>query len=190
MTPGKESEAETEALCAFIQQFTGTEYSKVPQSYKTVASQRITVVSYEHSFHVIKSMTWYIFCAALSIQIKSTCIKTEFKTTLEVLYVNCVIIFLQIVDTLLPLANLEARVKSAVDLITSAHKNISADSLRFAATTFYYKLKAADGYAPATKYHGNVMLIRAKTNSQYEQNLGADYKLSEVGLMNIAIENT
>lgn len=135
-------------------------------------------------------MTCYIFCAAPSIQIKSTCIKTEFKTTLEVLYVNCVIIFLQIVDTLLPLANLEARVKSAVDLITSAHKNISADSLRFAATTFYYKLKAADGYAPATKYHGNVMLIRAKTNSQYEQNLGADYKLSEVGLMNIAIENT
>lgn len=83
-------------------------------------------------------------------------------------------------DTLLPLSNLEARVNSAIDLITPAHKNISADSLRFAATTFYYKLKAADGYAPATKYHGNVMLIRAKTNSPYEQTLGADYKLSEV----------
>lgn len=33
LTPGKESEAETEALCAFIQQFTGIEYNKVnPQS--------------------------------------------------------------------------------------------------------------------------------------------------------------
>ncbi|CAF94659.1 unnamed protein product, partial [Tetraodon nigroviridis] len=113
LTPGKESEAETEALCAFIQQFTGMEYSKI-------------------------------------------------------------------VDTLLPLSDLEARVNGAVDLITSAHENISADSLRFAAASFYYKLKAADGYTPATKYHGNVMLIRAKTNSQYEQNLGADYKLSEV----------
>ncbi len=29
LTPGKESEAETEALCAFIQQFTSIEYNKV-----------------------------------------------------------------------------------------------------------------------------------------------------------------
>lgn len=29
LTPGNESEAETEALCAFIQQFTGIEYNKV-----------------------------------------------------------------------------------------------------------------------------------------------------------------
>ena len=29
LTPGKESEAETEALCAFIQQFTRIEYNKV-----------------------------------------------------------------------------------------------------------------------------------------------------------------
>lgn len=94
---------------------------------------------------------------------------------------TCIITLLQIVDTLLPLSNLEARVNSAVDLITSAHKNINLDSLRFAATTFYYKLKAADDYVPTTKYHGNVMLIRAKTSSQYEENLGADYKLGEVG---------
>ncbi|TKS90319.1 Fatty acid synthase [Collichthys lucidus] len=113
LTPGKESEAETEALCAFIQQFTGIEYNKL-------------------------------------------------------------------LETLLPLSDLEARANIAVDLITSSHKNISRDSLHFAATTFYYKLKAADGYVPAAKYHGNVMLLRAKTSSNYEQNLGADYKLSEV----------
>lgn len=29
LRPGNESEAETEALCAFIQQFTGIEYNKV-----------------------------------------------------------------------------------------------------------------------------------------------------------------
>ncbi|XP_040922555.1 fatty acid synthase-like [Toxotes jaculatrix] len=113
LTPGNESEAETEALCAFIQQFTGIEYNKL-------------------------------------------------------------------LETLLPLSDLEARVNVAVDLITSSHKNISRDSLHFAATTFYYKLKAADSYVPATKYHGNVTLLRAKTSSEYEQDLGADYKLSEV----------
>ncbi|XP_032358725.1 fatty acid synthase [Etheostoma spectabile] len=113
LTPGKESEAETEALCAFIQQFTGIAYNKL-------------------------------------------------------------------LETLLPLSDLGARVNTAVDLITSSHKNISRDLLHFAATTFYYKLKAADGYVPGTKYHGNVTLLRAKTSSEYEQNLGADYKLSEV----------
>uniref|UniRef100_A0A6Q2Y0D1 Fatty acid synthase n=1 Tax=Esox lucius TaxID=8010 RepID=A0A6Q2Y0D1_ESOLU len=113
LTPGKESEAETEALCAFIQQFTGIEYNKL-------------------------------------------------------------------LETLLPLSDLEARVNMAVDLITSSHKNVSKDSLRFAAATFYYKLKAADGYVPASKYHGNVTLLRAKASSDYGDNLGADYKLSEV----------
>lgn len=113
LTPGNESEAETEALCAFIQQFTGIEYNKL-------------------------------------------------------------------LETLLPLSDLKARVNVAVDLITSSHENINRDSLHFAATTFYYKLKAADSYVPAAKYHGSVMLLRAKTSSEYEQNLGADYKLSEV----------
>ncbi|XP_061667276.1 fatty acid synthase isoform X1 [Syngnathoides biaculeatus] len=113
LTPDKESEAETEALCAFIQQFTDAEYSKL-------------------------------------------------------------------LDTLLPLPDLEARVSAAVDLITSTHKNISRELLNFAATTFYSKLKAADSYIPVTKYNGNVLLLRAKTSSEYGQNLGADYKLSEV----------
>ncbi|XP_029977804.1 LOW QUALITY PROTEIN: fatty acid synthase-like [Sphaeramia orbicularis] len=113
LTPGKESEAETEAMCAFIQQFISAEYSKL-------------------------------------------------------------------LDTLLPLSDLEARVAAVVDLITSTHKDISTDLLRFAATAFYCKLKAADVYAPASKYHGNVMLLRAKTSNLYAQNLGADYKLKEV----------
>ncbi|XP_061081570.1 fatty acid synthase isoform X1 [Conger conger] len=113
LTPGNESEAETEALCAFIQQFTGTEYNKL-------------------------------------------------------------------LDTLLPLSDLEARVNAAVDLITSSHKTMSRESLHFAASTFYYKLKAADQYVPATKYHGNVTLLRAKASSDYGDGLGADYRLHEV----------
>uniref|UniRef100_A0A673J4D6 Fatty acid synthase n=1 Tax=Sinocyclocheilus rhinocerous TaxID=307959 RepID=A0A673J4D6_9TELE len=113
LTPGKESEAETEALCAFIQQFTGIEYNKL-------------------------------------------------------------------LETLLPLSDLEARVNKAVDLITSSHKNVSRDMLYFAASTFYHKLKAADRYVPTSKYHGNVTLLRAKASSEYGDGLGSDYKLHEV----------
>ncbi|KAG9267961.1 fatty acid synthase [Astyanax mexicanus] len=113
LTPGNESEAETEALCAFIQQFTGIEYNKL-------------------------------------------------------------------LETLLPLKDLEARVNQAVDLITSNHKNVSRDSLHFAASTFYHKLKAADQYVPTTKYHGNITLLRAKASSEYGDGLGSDYKLHEV----------
>ncbi|XP_033896426.3 fatty acid synthase-like [Acipenser ruthenus] len=113
LTPGNESEAETEALCAFIQQFTGAEYNKL-------------------------------------------------------------------LETLLPLSDLESRVNSAVDLITASHKSMSRDSLRFAASSFYYKLKAADQYVPANKYHGNVTLLKAKTSSEYGDGLGGDYRLHEV----------
>nr|XP_006635198.2 PREDICTED: fatty acid synthase isoform X1 [Lepisosteus oculatus] len=113
LTPGSESQAETEALCAFIQQFTGSEYNKL-------------------------------------------------------------------LETLLPLSDLEARVNAAVDLITASHKSMSRDSLRFAASAFYYKLKAADQYVPVTKYHGNITLLRAKTSSEYEEGLGEDYRLHEV----------
>ncbi|MGH0136067.1 UNVERIFIED_CONTAM: hypothetical protein FKN15_019025 [Acipenser sinensis] len=113
LTPGNESEAETEALCAFIQQFTGAEYNKL-------------------------------------------------------------------LETLLPLSDLESRVNSAVDLITASHKSMSRDSLRFAASSFYYKLKAADQYMPANKYHGNVTLLKAKTSSEYGDGLGGDYRLHEV----------
>lgn len=62
----------------------------------------------------------------------------------------------------------------------STDSSINRDSLHFAASTFYYKLKAADGYVPTTKYQGDVLLLRAKLSSNYEQNLGDDYKLKEV----------
>uniref|UniRef100_A0A672GZY7 Fatty acid synthase n=1 Tax=Salarias fasciatus TaxID=181472 RepID=A0A672GZY7_SALFA len=113
LTPGNESEAEAEALCAFVQQFTGTEYNKL-------------------------------------------------------------------LDSLRPPPDLEARVAVAVDLIAAGRAGLGPDALRFAATSFYFKLKAADGYVPAGKYHGSVTLLRAGTSSEAELNLGADYKLSEV----------
>ncbi|NXM57354.1 FAS synthase, partial [Illadopsis cleaveri] len=113
LTQGNEAALETEALCAFVQQFTGTEYNKL-------------------------------------------------------------------LEVLLPLKDLEARVNAAVGLITEIHTNINREALSFAATSFYHKLKAADKYIPDSKYHGNVTLMRAKSHSEYEEGLGRDYKLSEV----------
>ncbi|KAM8947762.1 fatty acid synthase isoform 2-T2 [Pelodytes ibericus] len=113
LTPGSEAEAETEALCAFIQQFTGMEYNKL-------------------------------------------------------------------LEALLPQKDLEARVNTAVDMIKNSHKNIDQEALHFAASSFYYKLKAADQYVPVSKYHGNITLLRAKTRNDYGKGLGADYRLSEV----------
>uniref|UniRef100_A0A8C2UD57 Fatty acid synthase n=1 Tax=Coturnix japonica TaxID=93934 RepID=A0A8C2UD57_COTJA len=113
LTQGNEAALETEALCAFVQQFTGIEYNKL-------------------------------------------------------------------LEVLLPLKDLEARVNAAADLITQIHKNINREALSFAAASFYHKLKAADKYIPESKYHGNVTLMRAKTHNEYEEGLGGDYRLSEV----------
>ncbi|NXP54355.1 FAS synthase, partial [Heliornis fulica] len=113
LTQGNEAALESEALCAFVQQFTGIEYNKV-------------------------------------------------------------------LEVLLPLKDLEARVNATADLITQIHKTINREALSFAASSFYYKLKAADKYIPEAKYHGNVTLMRAKSHSDYEEGLGGDYRLSEV----------
>ncbi|NXA99354.1 FAS synthase, partial [Cnemophilus loriae] len=86
----------------------------------------------------------------------------------------------KLLEVLLPLKDLEARVNAAIDLITEIHTNINREALSFAATSFYYKLKAADEYIPDSKYHGNVTLMRAKSLNEYEEGLGGDYKLSEV----------
>lgn len=152
LTPGNESEAETEALCAFIQQFTGTEYNKV---------KALKIKRDQPDLQLLKPCTRY---APLLIDLP--CFSPP--------------ISLQLLETLLPLSDLEARVNAAVDLITSSHKNMSRESLHFAASTFYYKLKAADRYVPANKYHGNVTLLRAKASSDYGDGLGADYRLHEV----------
>ncbi|NXI49651.1 FAS synthase, partial [Chloroceryle aenea] len=86
----------------------------------------------------------------------------------------------KLLEVLLPLKNLQARVKAAADLITQTHANINHEALSFAAASFYYKLKAADKYIPEFKYRGNVTLLRAESKNEYEDGLGEDYGLSEV----------
>uniref|UniRef100_G1RUY3 Fatty acid synthase n=1 Tax=Nomascus leucogenys TaxID=61853 RepID=G1RUY3_NOMLE len=113
LTPGCEAEAETEAICFFVQQFTDMEHNKV-------------------------------------------------------------------LEALLPLKGLEERVAAAVDLIIKSHQGLDRQELSFAALSFYYKLRAAEQYTPKAKYHGNVMLLRAKTGGAYGEDLGADYNLSQV----------
>uniref|UniRef100_UPI00398F77C5 fatty acid synthase n=1 Tax=Pristiophorus japonicus TaxID=55135 RepID=UPI00398F77C5 len=83
-------------------------------------------------------------------------------------------------EKLLPLESLQARVNAVVDMITTNHKGINRNTLSFAATAFYYKLKAADMYIPASKFGGNITLLRAKATHGLQEGLGGDYQLSEV----------
>ncbi|NXJ82917.1 FAS synthase, partial [Trogon melanurus] len=132
LTQGNEAALETEALCAFVQQFTGTEYNKAIGMFSDIETNG-------------KKCSYF-----------------------------------QLLEVLLPLKDLEARVNAAADLITQTHKHINREALSFAATSFYHKLKAADKYIPEAKYHGNVTLMRAKSHNEYEEGLGGDYRLSEV----------
>lgn len=55
LTPGKESEAETEALCAFIQQFTGIEYNKVQQAFGASVHTCAKPFGFHQSEHLSES---------------------------------------------------------------------------------------------------------------------------------------
>uniref|UniRef100_A0A4W2HXW4 Fatty acid synthase n=1 Tax=Bos indicus x Bos taurus TaxID=30522 RepID=A0A4W2HXW4_BOBOX len=113
LNPGCEAEAEAEAMCFFMQQFTKAEHSRV-------------------------------------------------------------------LEALLPLGDLEARVAATVELIVQSHAGLDRHALSFAARSFYHKLRAAEEYTPRATYHGNVTLLRAKMGSAYQEGLGADYNLSQV----------
>lgn len=86
----------------------------------------------------------------------------------------------QVLEALIPLQGLEARVAATVDLITQSHMGLDRHALSFAARSFYQKLRAAENYWPQATYHGNVTLLRAKTGGAYGEDLGADYNLSQV----------
>ncbi|KAB0396042.1 hypothetical protein E2I00_012922, partial [Balaenoptera physalus] len=88
MTPGCEAEAEAEAMCFFVQQFTDAEHGRV-------------------------------------------------------------------LEALLPLEGLEERVAAAVELIAQSHAGLDRHAVRFAARSFYQKLRAAEKYTPQATYHGN-----------------------------------
>ncbi|XP_042524650.1 fatty acid synthase [Dipodomys spectabilis] len=85
-----------------------------------------------------------------------------------------------LLEALLPLKDLDARVAAAVDLITRSHQNLSRHELSFAAKSFYHKLHALELYRPKAKYQGSVTLLRAKTGGACGEDLGADYNLSQV----------
>lgn len=154
MTPGSEAEAEAAAMRAFVQQFTGTEHNKVTFLQTSCCFREM----------LLKSE----FCSA------AVCRSLFYHQTL--------LCSLQVLETLLPLQDFDARVSASVDLITQIHRDLNREALSFAAASFYHKLKAADKYVPEFKYHGNVTLLRTKMNDDYGDSLGGDYKLSEVSL--------
>lgn len=70
------------------------------------------------------------------------------------------------------------RLKATTQILAGA-TNFPTNQLADAASSFYFKLVAADKYKPSKKFNGNVTLIRAIDN--YVQ-LGHDYGLSDVSL--------
>lgn len=70
----------------------------------------------------------------------------------------------------------EERLNRAIQILDGVlpYKN---EDVAAAATSFYWKLAAADKYKPVDKFHGKVTLVKAIDN--YIQ-MGEDYGLSEV----------
>ena len=141
MNPSCEAEAEAEAMCFFMRQFTQAEHSRV--SRPGVGPGLLMPPPPPP--------------APLA---------------------HCPV--LQVLEALLPLGDLEARVAATVELIVQSHAGLDRHALSFAARSFYHKLRAAEEYTPRATYHGNVTLLRAKMGSAYREGLGADYNLSQV----------
>lgn len=77
----------------------------------------------------------------------------------------------------------DERLKAATQILSGATP-YPAEQLSAAASSFYYKLVAADKYKPTGKFNGPVTLIKASDN--YVQ-LGEDYGLSNVSCRSIII---
>lgn len=150
MTPGCEAEAETEAICFFVQQFTDMEHSRVGLG------------------------SWRGGAFSVSLPVRPADCGHRVGAAQRPAPVS------QVLEALLPLKGLEERVAAAVDLISHSHAGLDRGELSFAARSFYHKLRAAEQYQPQATYHGNVTLLRAKTGSSYGEDLGADYNLSQV----------
>lgn len=82
----------------------------------------------------------------------------------------------QVVDELMSLRTWEERITKTTEILQGATP-FPAQELAAAASSFYYKLNAADKYQPKVHFKGDVTLVRAIDN--YVQ-MGDDYGLSTV----------
>lgn len=85
---------------------------------------------------------------------------------------------LQTVAELMQYKTWEERLTRSTKILAGSTP-FSEEELSSAASSFYYKLVAADKYKPKTKFNGEVTLLKATDN--YVQ-LGEDYGLSEVNI--------
>lgn len=90
----------------------------------------------------------------------------------------------QVVNELTNLKSLEERLALTTQILDKATP-FAPEQLTAAASSFYFKLVAADKYKPSKKFNGNVTLIRAIDN--YVE-LGNDYGLSEVCKQKVAVQ--
>jgi len=82
-------------------------------------------------------------------------------------------------EELLACADLQTRLKYAVDLLLPTFGHVSEATLMRACESHCMKLFAADIYEPKTKLHTSVCLVRASENPVGET-LGSDYELTKI----------
>ncbi|XP_077868685.1 fatty acid synthase-like [Saccoglossus kowalevskii] len=76
--------------------------------------------------------------------------------------------------------SLQSRLHLASSKVADVHPSQDVESLLVAAEAFYRRLVACDAYNPASKYNGDVLLIKAKTGSESGDSLGEYYGLNQV----------
>ena len=75
----------------------------------------------------------------------------------------------------------EARIQHAIDHLVERNVTNDRDSLEVALRLFYHRLVIGHEYRPSVEVSSDITLFRAKSAHQQVENMGKDYRLSEVG---------
>lgn len=77
--------------------------------------------------------------------------------------------------------NWDAKQEAATDILLKAYPNVrpSRQDVATATRVFYEFLKAGANYQPHTKFHGDVVLVKASRPRKMARQLPPDYGLSE-----------
>ncbi|XP_013390789.1 fatty acid synthase isoform X1 [Lingula anatina] len=88
--------------------------------------------------------------------------------------------YTQLKPHLMSLPSLEDRVSIVTEHLMKTKLFKNEEDLKAVIVSFYQKLVIAEKYKPADTLHGDVVLIKAKTENGYKEKLGYDYSLNEV----------
>uniref|UniRef100_A0A0N4ZTR7 Fatty acid synthase n=1 Tax=Parastrongyloides trichosuri TaxID=131310 RepID=A0A0N4ZTR7_PARTI len=81
---------------------------------------------------------------------------------------------------LLQLPSFKARIQKVVDTVMTTGLFKSPETIQFACEAMHAKFLMADKYKPSRKFNGHITLIRAEQGAAREEDVGADYGISQV----------